>query len=106
VLPIDKNSRDEWRVRLALWNLSNFNEHFYKLQNLTLHRTRAYYRESIEWAQEQGEINGELDPEMMAKRVSYMVIGLSLSALRERRHYTKSRILDEALSFIGDLQKL
>ncbi|NIB37998.1 TetR/AcrR family transcriptional regulator [Pseudomaricurvus alkylphenolicus] len=106
VLPINKSSRDEWKVRVALWNLSNFNERFYTLQNSTMHRTRAHYKQSIEESQKNGEINPDLDPELIAKRVSYMVIGLSLSALRERRYYTKARILEEAFGYIDDLVKI
>ncbi|MBP8925392.1 MAG: TetR/AcrR family transcriptional regulator [Pseudomonadales bacterium] len=105
-LPVDKISRNEWRVRLAFWNCAFYNQRLHKLQKGALIRTRAHYTRDIRQAQSDGDINKSADPELLANGVTYMVIGLSISAIRDQRYYSKNKILSEAHAHIDYLKQL
>ena len=94
VLPLDKETRQEWKIRLAFWSVAAIDDDARKEQRLRLKLTRERFKADLEQAVELGEINRTCDTEHTATKLGLFMVGTSCSALMDSRYYHKNLLIE------------
>lgn len=94
VMPLDKETRQEWKIRLAFWSVAAIDDDARKEQRLRLKLTRERFQADLEQAVELGEINRACNTAQMATKLGLFMVGSSCSALMDTRYYNKAFLIE------------
>lgn len=101
VMPLDKETRQEWKIRLSFWSLAAIDSAARKEQRQRLKLTRERFQVDIEQAVEVGEVSAAVDPAYAAMQLSSFMAGVSCCALMDSHYYSKamlSELIDNTLN--------
>ncbi|MFK8049320.1 MAG: TetR/AcrR family transcriptional regulator [Halioglobus sp.] len=101
--PIDKSSRDEWKVRLVFWSMAAVQEDLCKAQEKRFELAANAFEEDLLIALEVGDLTSRRSAAELARQLLTQVAGMSVIALHSRSVYTRKFIHNEIESMIGQL---
>ena len=94
-LPLNKNTRDEWKVRLVFWSMAAVQPELRRQQERRFLKAVAFFERDIVAAIEAGEISDCGDTTVQARHLVNMTTGISTAALHHVSLYNKSLLLHE-----------
>ncbi len=102
-LPLNKNIRDEWTVRLVFWSMAAVQEDLRKAQEQRFERAADIFEQDITSAVLSGELRIYRSAAELARQLFTCVAGLSVVALQSRNRYTRRFLLAEIEVMIAQL---
>ncbi len=100
-LPINDQTRREWKVRMQFWGLAVVNPQHKKEQTKRIHLAEKIYLKYLEEARQLGEISADADLELIAQNLLHRIYGLSCNAILRPNYFTRQKQL-EALDYVMD----
>lgn len=98
-LPLDEQTRREWKVRMQFWGLAVVNSHHRKEQTKRINLAEKIYLQYLKEAQDLGELSKSADLEVIAHNTLHRMYGLSCNAILRPNYFTRQRQL-EALDYV------
>jgi len=98
-LPINEQTRREWKVRMQFWGLAVVNPKHKKEQTKRIDVAETIYLKYLQEAQDMGEIAKDANLTYMAQNLLHRIYGLSCNAILRPNYFTKQRQL-EALDYV------
>jgi AcrR family transcriptional regulator len=98
-LPLNEQTRREWKVRMQFWGLAVVNPKHKKEQTRRIHLAEKIYLKYLKEAQELGQISKDADIEAIAHNLLHRIYGLSCNAILRPNYFTRQRQL-EALKYV------
>jgi len=98
-LPLNDQTRQEWKVRMQFWGLAVVNPQHKKEQTRRIELAENIYLKYLKEAQELGEIPPDANLERIAHNLLHRIYGLSCNAILRPNYFTKQRQLD-ALDYV------
>jgi AcrR family transcriptional regulator len=102
-LPLNEQTRREWKVRMQFWGLAAVNPKHKKEQTRRIHLAEKIYLKYLEEAQQMGEIEAGVDLTPMAHSLLHRIYGLSCNAILRPNYFTRKvqlQALDHVMSEI------
>lgn len=100
-LPLTKDSRQEWKIRLRFWSIAVVQSDEPAPGNILM-LTREMLAETIEEAKARGELSAQLDTMYATNRLIHFSTGLACNALIDPAYYNRryirtviDRVLDD-----------
>ena len=93
VLPLDAESRQDWKIRLCVWSVAAVNAGARKAQRARLDRTRERFVTDLQAARALGQAPAGIDPVATANELMHLVAGLACDALLDPRYYDRPYLL-------------
>ncbi|MDY0005737.1 MAG: TetR/AcrR family transcriptional regulator [Spongiibacteraceae bacterium] len=90
ILPLDDESRQEWKIRLCFWGLAAIDPAAREAQQTRLALTRERYRQDLAQACEDGSIAPPVSLVSAAMDLSLFMAGASCGALLDPDAYTQT----------------
>ena len=103
ILPLDKASREEWKIRLCFWSVATSDKTHGRAQSKRLSLTRKRYQKDLIQAVELREIPQNSDLGQVAEELSLFMAGVACGALLEPRYYSARylrRLIDRTLDHL------
>ncbi|MBM68925.1 MAG: hypothetical protein CME43_05560 [Haliea sp.] len=88
VLPLNTESREEWKIRLCFWSVAAIEPQHRREQQKRLALTRKRYHGDLETALESGEIHAGADLARIAGDLTVFMAGACCGALLDSRYYS------------------
>ena len=98
-LPINDQTRQEWKVRMQFWGLAVVNPQHKKEQTRRIELAEEIYLKYLKEAQALGEIPPDANLERIAHNLLHRIYGLSCNAILRPNYFTRQRQLD-ALDYV------
>jgi AcrR family transcriptional regulator len=89
-LPMRRELRDEWRVRLVFWSMAAIDPALRRQQAQRFRKAVRFYEQDIVAAIEAGELAEQDDSTDRARHLVNMTTGISIAALHNETLYTRS----------------
>ena len=93
MLPLDAESRQDWKIRLCVWSVAAVNPGARKAQRTRLDRTRERFLADLQAARALGQAPAGIDPVATANELMHLVAGLACDALLDPRYYDRPYLL-------------
>lgn len=100
-LPLTRQVRDEWKVRLVFWGIAAIDPVLRRQQGKRLDHAIERYEAHLRSAAEHGEIPEIRDYSMTARHLLNLTSGICTAALHQRQGYTREFLLREIDYVIG-----
>ncbi|MDP5065411.1 MAG: TetR/AcrR family transcriptional regulator [Haliea sp.] len=88
ILPLNSESRDEWKIRLCFWSVAAIEPRHRLEQQKRLALTRKRYEHDLEEAAACGEIHTATNLQQVAGDLTLFMAGASCGALLDSRYYS------------------
>ncbi len=102
-LPITREIRDEWKVRLVFYSLAAIEPGLRREQASRWRAAVAVFRADIDQAIAMGEAVKTLDSDARARQLLQATIGISTAALHDSSFYTAEQLTAEADRLVENL---
>jgi len=104
-LPLNDQTRQEWKVRMQFWGLAVVNAKHKKEQTRRIELAEQIYIKYLKEAQEIGELPPEANLERIAHNLLHRIYGLCCNAILRPNYFTKQRQLDALDYVMGEIVK-
>lgn len=95
-LPLDKRTRDEWKVRLVFWGMAAIDPQLRREQARRFQQAVDYFEQDLQVAAGKGEIPVAKQTANTARRLVNMTTGISTAAIHNGALYDRTFLLEEA----------
>jgi len=92
-LPMTREVRNEWKVRLQFWGMAAVSDEHRKEQSKRIHLSEKFMLGYLEQAQQAGEIEPGIDLEPLAHNLLHGLYGLGCNAILRPSYFTRQRQL-------------
>jgi len=94
-LPMDRVTRDEWKVRLVFWSMAAIQPELRELQSRRQEMAIDFFERDISAAVVAGEVDDNGDVRAQARRLIYATTGISTSALHSVQLHSRQFLVSE-----------
>lgn len=102
-LPLDEETREEWRIRLIFWSMASIDPALQDRQAQRFIAARRRFETDLRQARQLGELKAGLSIGPAAERLLYHISGVSCAALHNTSRYQPHRLRGEASFLIQSL---
>ena len=103
-LPLDRESVQEWKIRLRFWSEASYHEAMQKTMGGRLKLSRERFLQDLCEARERAEIAEGADPERASDHLVHLISGVSVHALIAPSYYNRRYLKQFAAELVEELR--